>query len=84
MGSRYKIVFGIWTGAILFIFGIIAAGAATAPTCGALSSSPCPELELVVVLAVGVVLLVVWAIGAVPFLSVYRAKHRRRRYRNRA
>ena len=75
MGSRYKIAFGIWTGAVLFVFAITATAAMEAPTCGGLS----------VVLAFGVALLGIWAVGALPFLSVYLAKRRRgRRYRDRS
>ena len=84
MGRTYKIAFGIWTGAPLSIFGLSMIGAATSTTCGALSTNPCPELEMALVLVVGAGLLVVWAIGTVPFLLVYWANHRRRRFRYRS
>ena len=85
MGSRYKIAFGIWTGAVLFVFAITATAAMEAPTCGGLSETPCPRLELLVMLAFGVALLGIWAVGALPFLAVYLAKRRRGpRYRDRS
>ncbi len=70
MGYGFSIALGIWTGILLSAFLVVAIGAMTQPTCGAFSQNPCPELEFMLALGVGVVLLVIWAVGVVALLLI--------------